>query len=237
MPKPRPGDIAEPTISAVLNEFLAEQSSKLKPATMSKYEGTVDLLKDSINGYAYQYLDNADSKKFERLFAEGIEFCDMFGPEHILPNVDEFLSYFMVRKVIAGKETLRAAGTVTSKLAAWLGEKGYASPDASASTAKEATKAAKLLPRAEECAQLLYEFAEEQAIEATPEREFGHFTITRVEPGKLWLEGLLEEEPVGPVSVPRAVTDRCEVGWSMSLALGKKRGKWTIVEFANVYPM
>lgn len=33
----------------------------------------------------------------------------------------------MVRKVIPGKDLMRAAGTVTKKLAAWLAEKSYAS--------------------------------------------------------------------------------------------------------------
>jgi len=46
------------------------------------------------------------------------EFCDIFGPEHILSSIDEFLGYFMVRKVIAGKALLRTAGTTTKRLAA-----------------------------------------------------------------------------------------------------------------------
>ena len=41
----------------------------------------------------------------------------------------EFLGYFMPRKVLCGKETIRAAGTVTKKLAKWLSEKGYVKDD------------------------------------------------------------------------------------------------------------
>ena len=40
----------------------------------------------------------------------------MFGPEKIAENLGEFLDYFMVRKVIAGQELLKASGTVTGKL-------------------------------------------------------------------------------------------------------------------------
>jgi hypothetical protein len=44
----------------------------------------------------------------------------MFGPEHILDKVGEFLNYFMVGKVTAGADTLWASGTVMKKLAKWL---------------------------------------------------------------------------------------------------------------------
>src|SRR5262249_53766875 len=71
-----------------------------------------------------------DAKRFDRLYkapgAAHRDFCEIFGPEYILPNVGEFLGYFMVRKVMAGPALLRAAGTVTKKLAAWLAEQGYA---------------------------------------------------------------------------------------------------------------
>ena len=42
-----------------------------------------------------------------------------------MENLGEFLGYFMVRKVVAGQELLRAAGTVTKKLARWLHDQGF----------------------------------------------------------------------------------------------------------------
>ena len=36
---------------------------------------------------------------FQRRGEQHREFCDIFGPEHILENVGEFLNYFMVSKV------------------------------------------------------------------------------------------------------------------------------------------
>jgi hypothetical protein len=86
-----------------------------------------------LNGYAANSLDKSQYELWEELFnAEGDkhrEFCDIFGPEHILPNVGEFLNYFMIRKVMAGQDLLRASGTVTKKLAKWLAAKGYATAD------------------------------------------------------------------------------------------------------------
>ena len=79
----------------------------------------IGLLQDRLNGYAYQSLAEAGAKLFDRFYnatgAAHREFCEIFGPEHILPNVGELLGYFMVRKLFGGKETLRAAGTVTKR--------------------------------------------------------------------------------------------------------------------------
>jgi hypothetical protein len=118
--------VASPNIAEVLDEFLAEQRNRLKPATLGKYEDVIDLFKSSMNGYACGCLDKGESALFERLYhAEGDahrEFCEIFGPDKILENVREFLDYFMIRKVMCGKELLRAAGTVMKKLARWLAD-------------------------------------------------------------------------------------------------------------------
>jgi hypothetical protein len=231
-------EIAEPTITTALNEFLQEETACLTPATQREYRDIVELLTHCLNGYAYSGLDKADGEKFDRLYKEEeIEFCDIFGPERIIPNLDEFLSYFMVRKVMAGKDTLRAAGTVTKKLVVWMERKGYASPSESKTAAETASKAANLLPKAEECAQALYEYAEEQSDGVTGGITFDHFKITKVEPGKLWLESVTTDESFGPIAIPQEVSRKCEQGWTISLGLGKKRGKWVIAEVANVYPL
>ncbi len=121
--------IAQPTIDEVLTEFLAEQKERLSAKTLARYQEVIGLLTSSLNNYAYQALSQADADLFNRLYdAQGDEhreFCEIFGPDKILPNLGEFLGYFMVRKVIAGRELKRAAGTVTKALARWLAQKGY----------------------------------------------------------------------------------------------------------------
>src|SRR5262249_620414 len=122
--------IANPTIAEVLAQFLEEQKARVSPRTFTQYRSVVQLLQHCLNTYAYQALDKTQARLFDRLNSlegrEHGEFCEIFGPEYILPNVDEFLGRFMIRKVMAGKDLLRAAGTVTTKLARWLGRKGYA---------------------------------------------------------------------------------------------------------------
>jgi hypothetical protein len=64
------------------------------------------------------------------------------------------------------------------------------------------------------------------------------FTIERVEPGKLWLAGWLPYTgTIGPILVPREITDLAEEGWSVTLWLGRTRRGWEILEVGSVYPM
>lgn len=156
--------IAGPTIAEVLKEFLADQRPRLAARTFGRYEDVINLLVHCLDGCAYQTLGGKEKALFDRLFNatgdEHREFCQIFGPEHILPNLGEFLGYFMVRKVIAGEETLRAAGTVTKRLARWLAEKGHVKAEDAAEGADRGGAASRDLPEAGKLADLLREFAE-----------------------------------------------------------------------------
>ncbi len=231
---------ANPTITEILARFLEDQRRRLTPRTFSNYEHVVELLQHCLDGYGHQSLDRADASRFERLYnaegAEHREFCEIFGPEHILQNLDEFLGYFMVRKVIAGKETLRAAGTVTKKLAAWLAENGYVAGRDAEDAAKRGGEAARDLPRAEELASRLRELAVGRGRGDEDDEREGHFRITRVENGRIWLEDGVGGDDVCSLKVPADVARRCQVGWTLSGILGRSGKGWRIVEAWNVYP-
>ena len=231
---------AETTIEAVFEEFLAEQRKRLKPATVRKYEAVIDLFGHSLNGYAYQNLNTQESALFEKLYnAKGKaqrEFCQIFGPEKIPENVSEFLNYFMIRKVMCGKELKKTAGTVTKKLSQWLLEKGYITPDSAADMADSGAAAVDELPAAEEFLELLEDhidqtvdaFACEDVIE-------DHFSIDLVAPGKLRISGMMADAGV-TITVPRHVSEACRAGWTFSGTIGKAGRRWMILEVWNVYP-
>jgi hypothetical protein len=46
----------EPSIDHVLAEFLAEQSRRLKPRTLGKYESVISRLRSHLNGYGHESL-------------------------------------------------------------------------------------------------------------------------------------------------------------------------------------
>jgi len=230
-----------PTIDDVFEEFLAGQQARLKPRTYRHYEEVISLLRTSLNMYGYTSLAGDERRRFEQAFGDGSTdeemgaFCRTFGPEKITEHYGEFLFYFMIRKVMASQELLRQAGTVTKKLARWLGDHGYVDPRIAADAAATATDAGRLLPRADRLGEILY-----QAMRASPplrdelaDQDYYEdmAPITRIEPGKLWFDD------VGPVAVPAEATDLAEVGWEVNIVLGRGRWGWQILELGNVYPM
>ncbi len=238
---------AERDINRVLGEFLDEQRARLAPRTLAKYESVLDLLRRHLDGYAYQGLSRPDAALFERYHsAEGEahrEFCELFGPEKIVDNLGGFLGYFMIRMVIAGEELLRAAGTVTKKLAKWLAAKGYVPQEEAGEAAESGAAASRDLPRAERAARILRDASDRLGIDVAALNdkdylEFDHFTIARVEPGQLWLEvwADVKMRARGPIPVPEPATQWLRPGWAISCSLGRVRKCWYLLEVANVYP-
>ncbi len=232
--------IAKPAIAEVLVEFLADQRKRVARGTFRNYQGIVDLFQQGLDRYGHEGLGKAERKLFERLYhAKGKaqrEFCQIFGPEHILPQVGYFLNFFMIRKVIAPQSMIRAAGIVMKKLAGWLAEREYAGVEAVVDAQAEGAAAARNLPQAEKLASLLYRFAEQQPRGPEGNEIEDHFEITRIEPGKIWLEPTLESGRPRPIVVSEAISRLCKVGWSVSGVIGRVRGQWRLVEAWNVYP-
>jgi len=228
-------DHAIATIDEALDEFLAAQQARLAPSTYARYADIVSLLRDHLNGYAYQALNQAEQGRLEHAGEDGDgerAYCAIFGPEKIPGELGSFLGYFMVRKVIAGADLLKAAGTVTKKLARWLHEHGYIDAETAADVTEQAADAARELPAAARLSDLLTALSmrtppagidEDAVIEDT-------LAITRIEPGKLWFGGH------GPLAVPKQASDSAQLGWEAYVALVEHRGRWWLLENGAVYP-
>jgi len=231
-------DTGSPSIDDVLNVFLTECRTGLSERTMRSYVSVLELLRACLNNYGYQLLSESEERQFQAAYAAGDEqaFCHLFGPDKVAENLNEFLGYFMIRKVMTGPDLVRASGTVTGKLVAWLAERGYLAPDAARAAAQRAKSAVRDLPRATRLGSVLFDAAEMAPainVNRLADEDYieDELTISRVEPGQLWFE-----DDIGPVKVPRAGTDLARPGWSVSLALGRVRGQWRIVQVGNVYP-
>ena len=103
----------------------------------------------------------------------------------------------MIRKMMAGEDLLRASGTVTKKLAKWLAARGYVAPDEAGEAVERGADAARDLPRAEKLATLLYAFTSDRYDPRDSDIE-GMFQITRVEPGRVWLEAHDDRRVLAP---------------------------------------
>ena len=171
------------------------------------------------------------------------EFCQLFGPEKIIGNLGSFLRHFMAHKVMVGEEFKRAAGTVAKKLSMWLMKKEYVSGNLAREGVEEIAEVAQDLPNAERAAQLLRDAvnrltADPNDFEDEDYMEFDHYAIAKVEAGKLWFEFFEGggRSALGPIPVPKNATELLQKGWEISCALGRTRGKWHLIEVANVYP-
>lgn len=226
------------TIDEVLPQFLAEQRQRLSPRTFRRYEEVAELLRHCLDGYAYQSLDDDERKRWAAEFEanEAGAFCRLFGPEKIPENLGEFLDYFMVRKVIAGQELLRASGTVTGKLVSWLADRGYIDGDSAGDAADRAREASRDLPIADRLGMMLHDVTD-QAPHPDPDEVADedwiedYLAITDVEPGKIWFEG-----GVGPIAVPRKASDLARPGWSAFVTAAKIGERWRLLEVGVVYP-
>ncbi len=229
--------IAEHNIEGVFTEFLREQQKRLKTRTYHRYEEVVGLMRHCLNCYGYHDLDNSsDIALYERFyFQRNLEFCVIFGPDKILPSLNNFLNYFMIRKVMASEALLQATGTVTKKLIRWLEEREYVDREQAARASRIALEAARELPAAERLARLLYEYAQNHAPRHWTAELDDYFTIEKIQSGILLLSGGSAAGLV-EVRVPKNITDHCRLGWQINLLLGKTRNGWCILETGNVYP-
>ena len=124
MSTPRP----DKTIDQLFEEFLADQEARLSPKTYDQVRGDhrpLPVVPGDATGPVTPGRITTRSPE-----AKGT-YCGTYGAEDITSGFSEFLDYFMPHKVIAGNETMKAAGTVIKKLARWLVEKGYTEDDES----------------------------------------------------------------------------------------------------------
>jgi hypothetical protein len=219
------------TITQVFQEFLADQKARLSHKTFLKYWSILDLFRLYLENYG----PYPDPDAYRRLTQAGGTFCGTFGPEHITPGFSEFLGYFMPRKVVAGNETMKAAGTVTKKLARWLVDKGYVDD---ADYAQEvAGRASRELPASQKLLNLLDACCAEHPPGPSTQRIEGHFWIKRVEPGNLWLESILGDAPdIGPIPVPPKAAQLSKKGWDIGGVVVKTARGWRLAEVWNVSP-
>lgn len=220
----------KPVISVIFDEFLADQKARISHKTFLKYKGIIDLYK----AYLESYWPGHDGE-YDKISEAGGSYCGTFGPEDATAGYGEFLGYFMPRKVMCGKETMQAAGTVTKKLAKWLTEKGYV--EDTEYEQEQAGAAARDLPNATEVVDMLNAYCDETAPARHGHVMEDHFWIDRIEPGKLWLEPLTTGDSViGPIPVPNEVTAVCKPGWDIGGVVAKIGKGWRLVEVWNVSP-
>lgn len=200
----------------------------------------LELLESSLDMYAHDSLPATEAERFDRSYnAEGREhreYCELFGPDKIVPELRLYFGWFLIRKVMARAEELEATVRETESFLEWLRVAGHVTANAAAEGLTLAAQAVRVVRRAEEACHLSYEHLEARQQRATGQVLEGHFRVTRLERGKVWLESDEEGREFGPFAVPVAVTERLAAGWEVSGAIGRAGRKWVLLEVWNVYP-
>ena len=219
------------TIDQLFEEFLADQEARLSPKTFDKYEGIIHLYRS----YLESYWPDHSGKEYDAITKAKGTYCGTFGAEDITSGFSEFLGYFMPRKVIAGNETMKAAGTVVKKLAKWLVEKGYTEDDESirelvGETARDLPASQKLLDRSGR-------LARRERPGGIREGDRGPFLdpARRAGPALAGVDALRRRE-IGPIPVPEKVARACKVGWDVGGVVGETAQGWRLVEVWNISP-
>ena len=230
--------IADPTIELVVKQFLKE-ATIAKGVSKADKKGAIELFMACMNGYGRQSLSKEENKLFDHYYAlegkEHREFCQVFGPDKIVENVGEFVGYFLIRKVMMPGDEMGLTAGVVAQFCKWLSEKGFVTEAQSNDGAERASRAARVLPRAEDANRLIWEQAEKCPKDTQDCIDFGYMTIKRIESGSVWLESDDGKE-IGPVSLPKKAAQLLEPNWTINCALAKSRGKWCFAEVGNVYP-
>ncbi len=218
------------TITMLFQEFLADQEARLSPASFNKYKNIIHLYQR----YLESYWPDHSGDEYNRITkAKGTD-CNTFGAKEIVSGFSEFLGYFMPYKVIAGNETMKAAGTVTKKLAKWLVAKGYTKEDEA--IRDMVTRAARDLPASQKLLDKFDDWLAESAPLECEDEVAGHFWVSRVEVGQLWLDPILGGRTLGPIPVPEKISRACQEGWDIGGCVGKTAQGWRLIEGWNIAP-
>jgi hypothetical protein len=227
MGTPKPDE----TIDDLFAEFLADQKARLSAQTDTRYETIIDLYR----GFLERYWPDHSGKDSEAISRAGGTYCGTFGADDITSGFSEFLGCFMPHKVIAGNETMRAAGTVVKKLVRWLVETGYTEDD---ETIRELLgETARDLPASQKLLDDLCDWLAEIGPVQSGRQIEGYFLIQRIGPGQIWLESLIPVDPeIGPIPVPTRVAQARKLGWDVGGVIARTGTVWRLVEVWNVSP-
>jgi hypothetical protein len=227
------------SIEALTDAYLVQLAGGKRHAR--EVSQSLELLRHGLDGYGYQHLSRADRDRWFAAFNDGEEdaFCRMFGAREIAKYLDEFLGYFLIRKVLMSEDEVARTVEDVRGFVEWLAAEHELTPTAARTALGGIATASVDLPAAERLGRLLHEIAmagEARASHRAAGPDFDELVedflvIERVAPGRIWfLDG------VGPIKVPEAASAVARPGWTVNLVLGRRAAAWEVLEVGNVYP-
>ena len=122
---------------------------------------SLELLRHGLDGYGYQYLARADRERWSAAFDDGDETCfsRMFGAREVARYLDEFLGYFLIRKVLMPEDEVARTIKDVRGFIEWLAAERELTQAAARKALGRIATASADLPAAERLGRLLHEIA------------------------------------------------------------------------------
>lgn len=226
------------TIEVLIEAYLAQLGGGKR--RISEAGGSLDLLRQGLDSYGYQHLTRTDRDRWSAAFDGGEEaaFCRLFGPGKIVTYLDEFLGYFLIRKVLIAEDEVARTVEDVRGFVEWLAAEHELTPTVARKALGRIAEASVDLPAAERLGRLLGDIAQanEDVVRRGARPEFDEvvedfLVIECVAPGRIWFL-----DSVGPIKVPEAASAVARPGWTINLVLGRRGATWDVLEVGNVYP-
>lgn len=227
-------------LKKILADFLADQDQRLSKRTYSDYSDVISLFEDYLNSYAYMYLPEEEQDDFEEKAIYGEEsYCEMYSIDMLsIIEIDNFMCDFMIRKVMAEKYLMKKTATVMRRFSKWLKNNEYIDDEKLEIFYSTINEKKDDLPKAAELSDLIYDESIKNEFNKYNSYVEGNYVIIKIKPSKLWVRDYMEGgDEIGPVVVPKKITDLAAKDFYVYLELGKKGDKYYIVNSGNVYPI
>ncbi len=213
------------SIAGVIQCFLRDESRRVAPSTVRRYEGSLSLLLHAINVY-------------QSAGGEERPVVETAGMDVFLAYLPEYFNYFLPRKTFATKGDLTNLRATLRRLVAWMAETDRMEEEDARGWRREI---ADRTSRGLEAAEIRWmSFTETpppiprgEVQEAAEE----HFTISRVEPRRLWIDHPEDARRLLELEVTEELSAMCREGMDLALALVKVGGQWYLEDVYNAYPV
>ncbi len=223
-----------PTIDQVLDEFLSEQETRLSVRTYRTYQSVIGLLRQCLEDYTLP-VDPALAEAVEEARQARNEHavCSLCPPQEIMYGLREFLGWFLVRKVLAGQDFMKTAGSVTRRLVKWLDEHHYV--DIGTVGEDHIKELSEGLPKATRMRDQLDKWVRSRSRPRLSGTYQSHFQIVAITEGGWQIKAVLGDLS-GEVAVPAKIRDSAQINWEVSGVVGRTADGLCWVEVWNVYP-
>ena len=157
------------------------------------------------------------------------------SPGDLVQDADEFLDWYLVRRIPRGVSLLPDAAKMVAELCSWMADRGLVPAGDANVQAEYAELAAGQIPVAQKLEVLIQEFTGTPPHGPVQDVLDSRFEVRDIKPERLTVVCQESGRRV-VVHVPSLVSENCRLGWKITMLLEKRNNRWSIREPGMVDP-